>query len=180
MVATPAVDVLVRTGTAHRLHEYTHDPAASHGREAAEAVGTEPDRVFKTLVIAVASHLAVAVIPVTTELDLKALAYALGVKRVTMAEPAEAERATGYVVGGISPLGQKRRLSTVVDGSASEWPTVFVSGGRRGLEIELAPADLVALTRALLAPVARAHMRQSRQANARSGTRRLGLEDLRL
>ncbi|MGO9150245.1 MAG: Cys-tRNA(Pro) deacylase [Acidimicrobiales bacterium] len=168
MVATPAVEVLVSSGTAHRLHEYTHDPAASYGREAAQAIGTEPDRVFKTLVTAVAGRLAVAVIPVTAELDLKAMAYALGVKKVTMAEPAAAERATGYVVGGISPLGQKRRLSTVVDESAAGWPTVFVSGGRRGLELEIAPADLVALTGASFAPVARAHTRQSRHANTRS------------
>ena len=156
MAATPAVDVLVGSSTAHRLHEYIHDPAASYGREAAESIGTEPDRVFKTLVTAFAGSLAVAVIPVTAELDLKAMACALGVKKVTMAQPAEAERATGYVVGGISPLGQKRRLSTIVDESAAAWPTVFVSGGQRGLELELAPADLVTLTGASLAPVARA------------------------
>ena len=157
--ATPAVDVLVRSGIAYRLHEYTHDPAASYGREAAEAVGTEPDRVFKTLVAAAPGRLAVAVIPVSTELDLKAMADALGVKKVTMAEPAEAERATGYVIGGISPLGQRRRLPTLVDESASQWPTVFVSGGRRGLELELAPTDLVTLTGALVASVARARKR---------------------
>ena len=177
MAATPAVDLLVRSGVAHRLHEYTHDPAAPYGREAAEAIATEPDRVFKTLVTAVAGGLAVAVIPVTAELDLKAMAHALGVKKVTMAEPAAAERATGYVVGGISPFGQKRRLSTIVDESASRWPTVFVSGGRRGLELELAPADLVALTGASLAPIARAFKRRSRHADARQGRSRRGLED---
>jgi Cys-tRNA(Pro)/Cys-tRNA(Cys) deacylase len=159
VVATPAVEVLVRSGTAHRLHEYTHDPSAPYGREAAEALGTEQARVLKTLVVEAAGGLAVAVIPVSGELDLKALAVALGIKKVTMADPAEAERATGYVVGGISPLGQKRRLPIVVDESASRWPTVFVSGGRRGLEVELAPADLVASTGARLAAVARAGRR---------------------
>jgi len=164
MAASPAVDVLVRSGTAHRLHEYIHDVAAPYGQE---ATGTEPGRVFKTLVVAVADTLAVAVIPVTAELDLKAMAHALGVKKVAMAEPTVAERATGYVVGGISPLGQKRRLPTIVDRSASSWPTVFVSGGRRGLEIELGPADLVALTGASLALVARARKRRSDSADLR-------------
>ena len=110
--------------------------------------------VFKTLVTAFAGGLANAVIPVSTELDLKAMAAALGVKKVTMAQAVMAERATGYVVGGISPLGQRRRLPTIVDESAPLWPTVFVSGGRRGLEIELTPADLVALTGASLVQVA--------------------------
>jgi len=156
MAATPAVDVLVRSGTNYRLYEYTHDPAASSfGQEAAEALGTEPGRVFKTLISAIDGRLAVAVVPVTAELDLKAMAAALGVKKAAMAEPAAAARATGYVVGGISPLGQKRSLPTVVDESASGWPTVFVSGGRRGLEIELDPVDLVTLTGATLAPLAR-------------------------
>ncbi|MGD0441553.1 MAG: Cys-tRNA(Pro) deacylase [Acidimicrobiales bacterium] len=155
MTATPAVDVLVRSATAHRLHEYSHDPAASYGLEAAQAVGAEPHRVLKTLVVKSTEGLAIAVIPVATELDLKAMADVLGTKKATMAEPAEAERSTGYVIGGISPLGQKRRLQTVVDESVPQWPTVFVSGGRRGLELELAPADLVALTGALVARVAR-------------------------
>ena len=150
MAATPAVEVLVRSGTAHSLHEYTHDPAAPFGREAAEALGANPDRVFKTLVTTFEGGLAVAVIPVSRELDLKSMAGALGLKKVAMAEPAVAERATGYVVGGISPLGQKRRLPTIVDESASHWPTVFVSGGRCGLEIEITPADLVDLTGASL------------------------------
>jgi Cys-tRNA(Pro)/Cys-tRNA(Cys) deacylase len=138
------------------VHEYTHDPAAPYGLEAAQALGAEPARVLKTLVVDHAGGLAVAVIPVNGELDLKAMAAALGAKKVAMADPAAAERATGYVVGGISPLGQKRRLATIVDESASLWPTVFVSGGRRGLEIELAPADLVSLTGGVLALVARA------------------------
>ena len=117
--------------------------------------------MFKTLVVALVKGLAVGVIPVNTELDLKVMAHSLGVKKVTMAEPAAAERATGYVVGGISPLGQKRRLSTVVDESASNWPTVFVSGGHRGLELELDPADLVVLTEAILAPIARERIHRS-------------------
>ncbi len=156
VVATRALEVLAASGTAHQVHEYTHDPAAPYGLEAAQAVGAEPARVFKTLVVDRAGGLAVAVIPVSGELDLKAMAAALGAKKVAMADPAAAERATGYVVGGISPLGQKRRLATIVDESASLWPTVFVSGGRRGLEIELAPADLVSLTGGVLALVARA------------------------
>ncbi len=164
MAATPALDALSRRAIAYRLHEYEHDPGAAYGLEAAQALGTDPARVFKTLVVAVGSGLAVAVLPVDTELDLKRMAHALGVKKVTMAEPAVAERATGYVVGGISPIGQKRRLSTVVDESASGWPTVFVSGGHRGLELELAPTDLVALTGAALAPVARERMHRDRPA----------------
>ncbi|MGO9582230.1 MAG: Cys-tRNA(Pro) deacylase [Acidimicrobiales bacterium] len=162
MVATPALGVLARSGKAYRVHEYTHDPAASYGREAAEVLGTDPDRVFKTLIVEVATRLAVAVVPVSAELDLKEMAHALGTKKVAMAEPAAAERATGYVVGGISPLGQKRRLPTVVDESAPGWPTVFVSGGQRGLELELAPEDLVELTGASLAPIARPPTRRNR------------------
>ena len=177
MAATPAVDALIRRGTAHSLHEYTHDPAASYGQEAAAAVGANPARVFKTLVTAFAGGLANAVIPVSTELDLKAMAAALGVKKVTMAQAVMAERATGYVVGGISPLGQRRRLPTIVDESAPLWPTVFVSGGRRGLEIELTPADLVALTGASLVQVARAPTRQSRHASTRSLAPRTGPDD---
>jgi len=161
MAATPALETLARTATAYRLHEYTHDPGAAYGPEAAQALGTEPGRVFKTLVVALVKGLAVGVIPVNTELDLKVMAHSLGVKKVTMEEPAAAERATGYVVGGISPLGQKRRLSTVVDESASNWPTVFVSGGHRGLELELDPADLVVLTEAILAPIARERIHRS-------------------
>jgi Cys-tRNA(Pro)/Cys-tRNA(Cys) deacylase len=156
VVATRALEVLAASGTAHQVHEYTHDPAAPYGLEAAQALGAEPARVLKTLVVDHAGGLAVAVIPASGELDLKAMAAVLGAKKVAMADPAAAERATGYVVGGISPLGQKRRLATIVDESASLWPTVFVSGGRRGLEIELAPEDLVSLTGGLLALVARA------------------------
>ncbi|MFD0562545.1 Cys-tRNA(Pro) deacylase [Kitasatospora saccharophila] len=138
------------------MHEYAHDPAAaSYGAEAAEAMGVPPDRVFKTLLAEADGALAVAVVPVSGQLDLKALAAALGTKRAVMADPAAAERSTGYVVGGISPLGQRRRLRTVVDSGALAHPTVFVSAGKRGAEVELAPADLVRLTAALTAPIAR-------------------------
>jgi Cys-tRNA(Pro)/Cys-tRNA(Cys) deacylase len=156
MAATPALDRVIASGKPYRTYEYTHDPGAAYGQEAAVALGTEPDRVLKTLVVAVPGGMAVAVIPVSTELDLKAMARALGVKKAEMAGAVAAERATGYVVGGISPLGQKRHLSVVVDESASRWPTVFVSGGRRGLELELDPADLVFLTNASMAQIVRA------------------------
>ncbi len=136
-----------------RVHAYTHDAGAAYGPEAAEALGIEPARVFKTLVADVDGALTVAIVPVTAKLDLKALAAAVGGKRAKMAEVAAAERATGYVAGGISPLGQRKRLPTVLDASAEAFETVFCSGGRRGLEIELAPADLVRLTGATLALV---------------------------
>ena len=158
--ATPATTALARAGVEHAVHPYAHDPAVAaadgFGLEAAAALQVAPERVLKTLVADVDGHLAVAVLPVTGRLDLKALAAALGGKRAAMAEPAAAERATGYVVGGISPLGQRRRLPTVVDASATGHPTVLVSGGRRGLDVELAPADLVRLTGAVVAAVARA------------------------
>jgi Cys-tRNA(Pro)/Cys-tRNA(Cys) deacylase len=142
---------------AHQVHRYEHDPTTqSYGQEAADALGTEPARVFKTLVSAAGDQLVVAVVPVVAELDLKALAVAVGAKSAKMADPAAAERATGYVVGGISPIGQKRRLLTRIDLSAASWATVFVSGGRRGLEVELAPHDLVAVTGGELADIARA------------------------
>lgn len=155
---TPALRAAAKAGIEHRVHTYEHDPAAaSYGLEAAERLGVEPERVFKTLVSTVDGvGLAVAVVPVASTLDLRSLARALGGKRAAMAPAADAERATGYVVGGISPLGQRRRLPTVVDGSAGEFDTIFVSGGRRGLELELAPADLLALTGGRLATVARA------------------------
>lgn len=154
--ATPAVRAARQAGVVHRVHEYDHDPAhPSFGEEAAEALGVEPGRVLKTLVAAVDGSLVVAVVPVDRQLDLKALAAAVGGKRAEMAPPADAERATGYVVGGISPLGPRKRLLTVVDASADAFETVFVSAGRRGLELELASADLVALTTATTAPIAR-------------------------
>lgn len=153
---TAAVTALIRASVAHTLHTYDHDPAvASYGQEAADAFGMEPDRVFKTLIAQVDGELVVAVVPVSGWLDLKALAVAVGGKRAVMAEPAAAERSTGYVVGGISPFGQRQPRPTVVDTSARRHQTVFVSGGRRGLEIELAPADLVAATQAVVAPIGR-------------------------
>lgn len=154
---TPAIAAAERAKVAFTLHEYAHDPrAASYGLEAAEALGVAPERVFKTLLASVdGARLVVAVVPVVAQLDLKALAAAAGGRKAELAKPADAERATGYVVGGISPLGQKKRLATFVDASAAAHPTIHVSAGRRGLEIELAPADLVALTGGSLAAVAR-------------------------
>lgn len=138
------------------VHSYDHDPAAaSYGLEAAELMGVPAERVFKTLLAEVDGRLTVAVVPVAGQLDLKALAAAAGGKRAAMADPAAAERTTGYVVGGISPLGQRKQLPTVVDASALDHPTVFVSAGRRGLEVELDPAELVRLTRARSAPIGR-------------------------
>ncbi|MER6996310.1 Cys-tRNA(Pro) deacylase [Streptomyces sp. NPDC000410] len=154
---TPATVALTAAGTAFTVHAYEHDPAsASYGEEAAEALGVSPDRVFKTLVADVDGELTVAVVPVAGQLDLKALASAVGGKRAAMADPAAAERTTGYVRGGISPLGQRKRLRTVLDASASGHPTICVSAGRRGLEVELAPTDLATLTGAVLAPIGRA------------------------
>jgi Cys-tRNA(Pro)/Cys-tRNA(Cys) deacylase len=151
---TPAVAAVVRAGVAHTVHEVGHDPTVTaYGKEAAGALGVEPGRVFKTLVASVDGKLVVAVVPVTGELSLKALAAAVGAKTAEMAEAATAERATGYVVGGISPIGQKRHLPTLVDVSAARWGTIFVSGGRRGLELELVPSDLVRLTNGRLASI---------------------------
>lgn len=154
---TPAVVAATRAGIDFRVLEYDHDPATeAYGEEAASALGVDAARVFKTLVADVAGTLVVGVVPVDRKLDLKALAAAVGARRAAMADAAAAERATGYVVGGISPLGQRRRLPAVVDVSALGHPTVCVSGGRRGLELELAPADLVRLTGAQVAPIATA------------------------
>jgi Cys-tRNA(Pro)/Cys-tRNA(Cys) deacylase len=152
---TRATALLAKQKIKFTAHPYDPDPhAGSYGEAAATALGADPRRVYKTLVATVDGHLAVGVVPVSSSLDLKALAAALGGKRATMAEPAAAERATGYVTGGISPFGQRSRLPIVVDRSTQEWPTVFVSGGRRGLQIEVSPADLVALTGATVAPIA--------------------------
>ncbi|MFE5244909.1 MULTISPECIES: Cys-tRNA(Pro) deacylase [unclassified Streptomyces] len=153
---TPATVALTTAGTAFTVHSYDHDPAsASYGEEAAQALGVSPDRVFKTLVAEVDGELVVAVVPVAGSLDLKALASAVGGKRATMADPAAAERTTGYVRGGISPLGQRKRLRTVLDASAGAHATICVSAGRRGLEVELSPEDLTALTTATVAPIGR-------------------------
>ena len=154
---TPATVALSRAGIAFTQHTYDHDPAASsYGLEAAAALGLAPTQVFKTLVADVDGRLVVGIVPVDRSLDLKALAAAVGGKRAAMADPEAAQRATGYVVGGISPLGQKRRLPTVLDASALEHDTVYVSGGRRGLDLGLAPADLLAQTGGSTAPIARA------------------------
>ena len=152
---TPATALLARRKVSFTLHEYHVEPGSgSYGAGAAAALGVEPGRVFKTLVAEVDGRLTVGVVPVTGSLSLKALAAAAGGKRATMAEPAQAERATGYVTGGISPFGQRSRLPIVVDSSAEGWPTMYVSAGRRGLEVEVAPADLIALTGAVTAPIA--------------------------
>jgi Cys-tRNA(Pro)/Cys-tRNA(Cys) deacylase len=153
---TPATVALARAGIAFTVHTYEHDPAAdSFGLEAATVLGLDPAQVFKTLLVSVDGRLVVAVVPVAGRLDLKAVAAAVGGKKAVMADPAAAERATGYVVGGISPIGQKRPHPTVVDDSALAFATVYVSGGRRGLDLGVSPADLVALTSATVAPVRR-------------------------
>jgi len=154
---TPATVALTAAGVDFTVHAYEHDPShPSYGEEAAEAMGVSPDRVFKTLVADVDGSLVVAVVPVAGSLDLKALATAVGGKRAAMADPAAAERTTGYVRGGISPLGQRKKLPTVLDSSAETHTTICVSAGRRGLEVELSPTDLTKLTEAVSAPVARA------------------------
>ncbi|WP_335973729.1 MULTISPECIES: Cys-tRNA(Pro) deacylase [Streptomycetaceae] len=154
---TPATVALDRAAVPYTVHAYPHDPGGelSYGQEAAAALGVEPGRVFKTLVAEVDGALTVAVVPVSGSLDLKALAAAAGGKRAAMADPAAAERSSGYVRGGISPLGQRKALPTVVDATALSHPTVFVSAGKRGLEVELAPAELVRLTGAATAPLLR-------------------------
>jgi Cys-tRNA(Pro)/Cys-tRNA(Cys) deacylase len=151
---TPATRAADQAGIAYTLHEYDHDPrAASFAGEAAEALGLDPRRVFKTLVVTTGGpdDLAVAIVPAADQLDLKAVG-----KRAAMADTVRAEKVTGYVAGGISPLGQRRRLPTFLDAGAREFATIYVSAGRRGLEIELAPGDLVALTGADVRPLARA------------------------
>lgn len=152
---TPATALLRQRKVAYRTHSYRHDQQrVGYGQEAVESLGVPPEQVLKTLVAEVDGQLTVAVIPVARQLDLKALAAATGGKRARMAATADAERATGYVAGGISPLGQRRRLPVVLDTSVTGFDVVFCSGGRRGLEIELSPADLVELCSAALAPIA--------------------------
>lgn len=156
---TPALNAARKAGIAYRTHEYAHDPRMeSYGGEAAEKLEIAPERIFKTLVVALdgdGRHLAVGVVPVNRQLDLKALAKACRAKKAMMAKPEDAQRATGYLVGGISPLGQKRRLPLRLDDSALAFATIYVSAGRRGLEIELAPGDLLSLVRGATAPIAR-------------------------
>ncbi|MBU1564659.1 MAG: Cys-tRNA(Pro) deacylase [Proteobacteria bacterium] len=152
---TPAINAAKQKKIAYKVHQYTHDPAHdSYGREAAEKLGIADERVYKTLVVELdQGNLAVAVIPVASMLSMKLIAKAAGAKKAAMAEKGLVEKTTGYVLGGVSPLGQKKRLLTVIDSSAKDWPTIFVSAGRRGLEIELNPHDLVALTSATFAEI---------------------------
>ncbi len=154
---TPAINTAKKANIKYTIHEYKHDPHTdSYGSEAAEALGVEAERVFKTLLLSLhgrINQLAVGVVPVAKQLDLKSFAAVANAKKATMADPKEAERVTGYVVGGISPLGQKRRLPTFIDESALEYETIYVSAGRRGLEIELDPRDLMRLCNAKAANI---------------------------
>lgn len=154
---TPAINALKKAKIHFDIHEYQHNPdAESYGEEAAAALGLNPDEVFKTLLVSLSGHksnLAVAVIPVSQRLNLKSIAKALGAKKADMADPKEAERSTGYVVGGISPVGQKKALPTVIDASAEQFARINVSAGRRGLEVSLAAQDLASVTRAIFAPL---------------------------
>jgi Cys-tRNA(Pro)/Cys-tRNA(Cys) deacylase len=152
---TPAIRALEAAGVPFTLHEYEHDPSArSFGLEAAEALGVDPDQVFKTLLVTADGAQAVGIVPVTCSLSLKAMGAALGRKRVEMCDPAVAQRVTGYVRGGISPFGQKKRLPTVIDETCELYDTIYVSGGRRGLDLGVAPADLVRLLDATVADIA--------------------------
>lgn len=156
--ATPAIAALVAAGVPHTVVQYHHDPRSdSFGEEAvdqlAQAGGLSPEQIFKTLVVALPTGLGVAVLPVPSKLSLKAAAAALDVPKATMADPAAAQRSTGYVVGGISPLGQRRPLPTVVDVSALQWDRVLCSAGKRGWDVSLSPADLISLTKAVTADI---------------------------
>ena len=154
---TRATQELARLGISHSVHEYSHREASgSYGLAAAAALAVPAGQVFKTLIASVDGGLTVAVVPVAGQLNLKALADAVGGKKAEMAQPAAAERATGYVTGGISPIAQRKRLPVVVDATALDWPTVYCSAGQRGLQVELAPADLIRATSAVVAPIARA------------------------
>ncbi|MFI2752595.1 Cys-tRNA(Pro) deacylase [Cellulomonas sp. P22] len=154
---TPALVALAEAGVEHTAHPYEHDPSSDlgYGLEAAQAIGVPPEQVYKTLLADIDGTLTVAVVPVTGTLDLKALAHAAGGKKAVMADKQAAERATGYVVGGISPLGQRQPHPTVIDETIWLFDTVFVSGGRRGLDVELSPDDLVRLTSATVAEIGR-------------------------
>ncbi|WP_430915966.1 YbaK/EbsC family protein [Mycobacterium colombiense] len=160
MAATPGIAALVKAGVPHQLLTFDHDPRQqSFGAEAVSALtaaaGIEPGQIYKTLVITVPNGLAVAIVPATARLSLKAAAAALGVAKAAMAEAAVAERSTGYVVGAVSPFGQRRRLPAVVDSSALRWERVFCSAGRRGWEVAVAPQDLIRLTGAVTADISR-------------------------
>jgi Cys-tRNA(Pro)/Cys-tRNA(Cys) deacylase len=156
MPSTPATVALKAAGIPFTEHAYEHDPTNRHfGEEAATGLGLEPAQVFKTLMVDVDGFLTVAIVPVTGKLDLGALAAAVHGKRAALADPAVAERKTGYLVGGISPIGQKMSLPTVLDETAGFFDTVFVSGGKRGFDIELAPSDLIVITSAIVAAIAR-------------------------
>jgi len=153
---TPAIDALDRAGIQYRLHEYDHDPSAdSYSLEAASKLGVSEARLFKTLVVRIggSKDLAVAVLPASKRLDFKAFAKAVGVKNAAMADRNVVEKTTGYVLGGVSPLGQRKKLRTLIDESATACETIYVSAGRRGLQIELAPDDLRALTDAQLGSI---------------------------
>jgi Cys-tRNA(Pro)/Cys-tRNA(Cys) deacylase len=156
---TPATDALTRAGVPFQLHPYDHDPeSTNYGDEAAAALGVDPLRIFKTLVVDVGStrpELAVAVVPVAGQLSLKHFAAAIGAKRASMADKALVVRSTGYVLGGVSPVGQKGALPTVIDETAELWGTIYVSAGKRGLQVELSPADLALVTGAVFADIAR-------------------------
>ncbi|GAA2865247.1 Cys-tRNA(Pro) deacylase [Paenarthrobacter ilicis] len=153
-LGTPATAALTAAGVPFTAHPYQHDPANTNfGMEASQLLGIDPARVFKTLMVDIDGHLAVAIVPVSGNLDLKAAASALGSKKATMADPKAAERRTGYVLGGISPLGQRQHSPTVLDESAMSFDTILVSGGRRGLDIEVAPADLLRLTQGQTAAI---------------------------
>lgn len=155
---TPGIDAACKAGIFHNIHEYEHDAAsAGYGNEAAEKLGVDPARIFKTLVVSVdGKTLAVGVVPVTGMLSMKLVAKAAGGKKAVMADPQEVQRRTGYVLGGVSPLGQKNCLKTFIDASAEGFDTIYVSAGRRGLEIELSPADLARLTGGQLVPLQQA------------------------
>jgi Cys-tRNA(Pro)/Cys-tRNA(Cys) deacylase len=152
---TPATVALDRAKINYQLHPYQHDSRAdSYGDETANALGVDGRRIFKTLIASVDGTLVCAVVPVAGRLNLKALAAAVGGRKAELADPAQAQRATGYVLGGISPLGHRRPVPVVIDSSAEHNPTMYVSAGRRGLQLELAPADLIGLAKAKLADIA--------------------------
>lgn len=156
--ATPAIAAAITAGIDHTIHSYQHDPTAdSYGIEAAQALGVEADSVFKTLLTEIDGAAVCALVPVTSSLSLKALAHAHGGKRAVMMDPSKAQRLTGYVVGGISPLGQRTAIPTYLDASSLEWDRIYVSAGRRGWEICLAPRDLITVTGASTAPIATAN-----------------------